>query len=79
MIESSVDKPEDDPAANEEGPPPVSEGAESEGSENSPPEAPPSADDTVDMTKDRPLQRSKPLNFRFHYQLLTPTGLSGSE
>ena len=76
---SSVDKPEDDPAANKEGEPPAGEGTESEGSKNSPPEAPPSADDTVDMTKDRPLQRSESLNFRFHYQFLTPPGLSGGE
>ena len=62
VTESSVDRTQDNP--NEQGhPPTASEGARSEGSEISPPEAPPPSEETVDMTKDRPLQRSKPLSF----------------
>ena len=60
VMESSVDKPGEQPTAdNEEGPPATSEGVGTVGSEISPPEAPPPTEDTVDMTKERPLQRSK--------------------
>ena len=61
-MESSVDIPAEQPAADtKEAPPTTSEGAGTGGSEISPPEAPPPTEDAVDMTKDRPLQRSKPL------------------
>ena len=61
-MESSVDIPAEQPAADtKEAPPTTSEGAGTGGSEISPPEAPPPTEDTVDMTKDRPLQRSKRL------------------
>jgi ubiquitin carboxyl-terminal hydrolase 47 len=59
VMESSVDKPGEQPTAdNEEGPPATSEGVGTGGSEISPPEAPPPTEDTVDMTKERPLQRT---------------------
>ncbi|CAI8044308.1 Ubiquitin carboxyl-terminal hydrolase 47 [Geodia barretti] len=58
-MESSVDIPAEQPAADtKEAPPTTSEGAGTGGSEISPPEAPPPTEDAVDMTKDRPLQRT---------------------
>ena len=59
VVESSVAQPEDTPTSEVA----VATNKESEGSETTPTEDPPVATETVDMTKDRPLQRSKSLNF----------------
>ena len=64
VFESSVDVQEGAQTATT---PPKNE--ETGGSEIRPPASggTPPADETIDMTRDRPLQRSKPLHFQFHY------------